>query len=450
MNPALATRTPPRVRLVGFVDGRDTHHDTAVTDFIEQCEVVKAHAGDTFEAHVLVDRVPDRPGRTLARGLGLGLLTYGLPVALGTAALLAASPALGVAAALSAIPAWRSPKTGRALQTLDGIRCGIEGLRSPEPRWSGRRAYKIKASTTPAIDSAVIHEECVPSKIEAAPLTRFLVEQMRPYPSSLLLLSVHGHGYGAYNVAGMGGAVFARILADTTKQLGRPIDVLHVGSCLQGNLESLAAMAPYARYAVVSEDVLGDHTAARSLSAGLKAPIDPGLDARGLADRLFDAGRTMRHGLGNEVLTLALVDMQKIPSLVRAVDRFGATLADEVRRGAWRPLKDLAASDLQFPAYPLARGLCPDSFTDLAGYATRVRDAYAGQAKSPRTEAVIAAAEEVLRAEAEAVPRSWQERGYEHGEGISIQLLHDHRDHPSTPPGWSAFNRSLKAAASRP
>lgn len=127
-------------------------------------------------------------------------------------------------------------------------------------------------------------------------------------------------------------------------------DLLGFDACLMGNVEVLAAIAPYAKHAVVSEETIPGMGWAYG---GFLNPLtqDPGMDGRALASAVLDAYiYTDPSGLDFDSLTfnadpffldtstLTAVDLSAVPALVAALNELSLVLQssnlDEVARAS--------------------------------------------------------------------------------------------------------------------
>ncbi len=177
-----------------------------------------------------------------------------------------------------------------------GERLGL--LDKPES-WVGTRTYDL--TREPVVLSTT------PRSIGSG-----LAEALKNHPSQHTAILLGGHGAGYLGAKGMSVAGLAETLQEATQ--GEKVDLLILHSCLMGNLETLRQLAPFAHYAVVSEN----SQAPRPLDLG---PEDFQGDARVLGTALVEAASA-----GKNVTTLSLIDLSKVEALSQSLERLAPEL----------------------------------------------------------------------------------------------------------------------------
>lgn len=170
-------------------------------------------------------------------------------------------------------------------------------------------------------------------------LAEFVEWGMRNYPAEnyWLVISDHGDAWkGALEDHGSDGWMSLPQLGDALKQVrqktGRKLDLLSFDCCYMGSLEVAHQLKDEARYMVGSQQEVGWH----GHSYGEILPEIDRLSPRQLAERLVESGRQHQQ----EYMTLAAVDMEKIPAVTRAVSQLGREMlkqpAAEMRKAVDR------------------------------------------------------------------------------------------------------------------
>ncbi len=157
-----------------------------------------------------------------------------------------------------------SSKRVRIVAQIDRNKKGYKG----DGNWTGARRYEIMKDT----DLTEIHSKMVEDLGEVDmsdpdTLVDFAVWAMEAYPADrhVLIMSDHGMGWpGGWTDADNHGEEFVFIslsrletsLKAITSQSGlKKLDMIGMDACLMGMLEVYSAIAPYATYAVASEEV---------------------------------------------------------------------------------------------------------------------------------------------------------------------------------------------------
>ncbi len=196
-------------------------------------------------------------------------------------------------------------------------------LTRSEPVWSGRRVYEIVPDASKRIDSVGQATQAGTGDLLATGLT--------PYPNSMHVVHMVGHGRGYRQSAGVAFSQFCQALQQTVAAAGRPLDLLIMESCLQGNLEALTALAPLARYALVSEDTLNGKVLGRLTTRAVRDLAErETVSARELGTTMMNQIRDDEYDFGTRPLwptTLALVDLSKVVAPNQAAGELGHQLA---------------------------------------------------------------------------------------------------------------------------
>lgn len=244
---------------------------------------------------------------------------------------------------------------------------------------------------------------------DGATLRRFLEEGVRRFPARRygLVLADHGNGWGGLCLDDSGPEDEILTLDEVARALeesapargGRKLDLVSFDACLMASVEVALAVAPYGRIMVASEE-LEPLSGWDYLPVVRALEVRPDLEASALGKL---AVQSFRRSFANSPLpevreegrasTLSVLDLERMPPLRRALDRFGrAGLEDLSSRGraAWL---DLARARSRTEQYG-SEGLPEDpgsAALDLGDLARRVARA------SPESEPGRAA-REVLRA----------------------------------------------------
>lgn len=193
-----------------------------------------------------------------------------------------------------------------------------EGLPHPwhqEPLWPDTRTLELTASpgrSKVRLDSPQI--QSLPLQLPApTELGQRLADNLKAFPSqhTALVLGAHGVAYKSWSE--YSSDEVASLLKTTSEGIGKRIDLVFFDSCLMGNLEALRKFAPYVRYAVASEQVL--YTSDRPWQLALD-------DLGGARGGPLEMGRSLVKAMGshNEMVTLSLVDLDKVEPLAQAVE----------------------------------------------------------------------------------------------------------------------------------
>lgn len=197
-------------------------------------------------------------------------------------------------------------------------------LRKGPEAWTGTRTYDLTG------DARVVEESPSTARPEPRELGADLADALERNPSRHSAIVLGGHGKGYFGMLGMSVEDVAEALGETTRRTGRKADLLILHSCLMGNLETLRQLAPFAHYAVVSENTLTP----RPLPLDEKAVQG---DARALGAALVEEAST-----ATGVTTQSLIDLSKVEALSQSLER----LAPELERN---PAETRRALEQPFP-----------------------------------------------------------------------------------------------------
>lgn len=344
-----------------------------------------------------------------------------------------------------------------------------------EPFWKGSRTYELGVNRSDAIDSPVISQDPGSKKIDPQALGNLLGEEMRQHPKEMAVAHLFGHGLAYRQAAGMDFGAYRAMLSQATTLAGRPVDLLLLESCLCGNLESLLATAPFARYAVVSEEVTDAGSISGAFSKAVKAAaghsVTPGQLGQAVVRSNPDGtGELLRAFFGmrprqpfndsdppekivrqTRAETLALVDMSKIEALGQAVDKLGGVLTREVRDGNLRAIE--AASNEAIRAGHMPEMVGAKSMLgvgDLNIFLTSLASFYQSGLPSRQTDRVMNSLIETQEKLMDAVVEASIGHEYMQSAGLTVQLPTRHLEAVDSgfpdkmagsamPPRWREF-----------
>jgi len=196
------------------------------------------------------------------------------------------------------------------------------GLRDAPEAWTGTRTYDLTG------EARVLEESPESARPSPRELGADLAEALESNPSRHTAIVLGGHGKAYHGMLGMPLADVAATLSETTQRLGRKADLLILHSCLMGNLETLRQLAPFAYYAVVSENTQAPQPLALEPEA-LQG------DARALGSSLVEKAST-----GKNLTTQSLIDLSKVEALSQSLERLAPALEErpaETRRALQQP-----------------------------------------------------------------------------------------------------------------
>ena len=190
------------------------------------------------------------------------------------------------------------------------------GLRKEPPAWVGTRTYDLSA------DPVLLQESASSAPPSPQALGGALADALESHPSRHTAIVLGGHGAGYLGTKGMSLNEVAEALAQTTRRTGHKTDLLILHSCLMGNLEALRPLAPYAHYALVSEN----SQAPQALALDEKAWQG---DARTVGNALVQAAST-----GRGVTTQSLIDLSRVEELSQSLEQLAPELEKDPEKTA--------------------------------------------------------------------------------------------------------------------
>lgn len=269
-------------------------------------------------------------------------VTIGLGAAEIVAAAVVAKVAAPAAGPLAPLVMW-----GGSLVLADGVSHLVAANRDikmhHEPAWNGTRIYDIGPDVEKGrIDSPLVGQSDV-LKPSVPELARFIADGMKKYPAQVTAVMASGHGM-AYTEECSGYTVkdLKKALDDAASRSGKKVDVVVLEACLMGNLESLRILEDSARYAVVSEETMGGmglpwQNILGSLPKG-------SMTAEQFGKKIVD-GSIATPGID----TVAVIDLQKVEPLSKAVENLAIELRRVVAQGGRSQVR---AALKQAAAYP--------------------------------------------------------------------------------------------------
>lgn len=237
-----------------------------------------------------------------------------------------------------------------------------EAMFHNEPVWNGVRRFDVSAApevpivarsagppqVLPASSRTIrVPELPQPTSGDKAARLADLIHQGRAlHPSEHTLLLLSGHGNGYRKLGQMKAADVEEALRQAFEESGQKLDLVVVEACKGANLEMLKSWGRYARYAVVSEDVMWD--AGFPWQKVLNETL-PTVDARGLGEALVHWSGGVELDGDPKVPTASLVDLEQVPSLATAVENLAARLLAGVEAGRGQEARAAMWSALHFP-----------------------------------------------------------------------------------------------------
>jgi len=193
-----------------------------------------------------------------------------------------------------------------------------------EPAWEGTRVYELTASTGRSpkrLDSPILSSNENTKPLTPQELGHNLAEQMKAYPSKHTAVLLAGHGNAFHSWSDYTVDQVAEALGQAAQEAGKKIDLVVFDSCLMGSMEGLSKLAPHARYAVASEEIMFTGHRAWDLVFN---------DLHGAQGDPRQLGEAMVKGLGGhwEARTMSLVDLSQLEPLKANVE----TLAEKLLR----------------------------------------------------------------------------------------------------------------------
>lgn len=424
------------VHIISHIDASEHIIEPFATGEMQQLENIKAQNGDKVEVDAVVVRDTGNPYVKIGTGGAEGLVILAPSIA-GWAisrkkSAAAALVIFGIGGALS----YGLGKSGLGLDALRNVASGVADLSSGEPVWNGTKVYHVEPNSSKAIDSKTLNQTDA-LKPDTKTATDFIASQMKEYPKSTTVVHMVGHGLAYHASSGFDFKEYQKVLKDASEQAGRPIDLLVVESCLEGNVEAVISTMPSARYVIISEEsiaagILPD-LMKQSLNEMMAQQGKDGqqtqIDAKQLGELMVKKGQQNKN-----LSTLALVDMEKVPALTKSVDQLGSLLAQESKAGRTSGIVDAVKGTPVYPAGNVEGDMGQKlGMGDLKTFAENILRAYGDTstgkgevnreaAASPQAQQIRDAAKEVLEKLNDAVPAVTANGSYSGAGGLSIQL----------------------------
>lgn len=439
------------MRLITWVD--------ATEPVLEPMAVDSLHAlGDTVGPRLSVDMMLERKHTPLVPKVAMGVGRLSL--------LLASAAAVPVGLVMGGLPGLAVAAAGGAMVYKKGLKLGFRGLgllfsaweghQNPRlPPWTGVRTYEAGCQTG---------SQPLTRERDLDAVSDYLSRGMKRYPKEdLTVVYLTGHGLGYRQSAGLKQAEFDTLLEKTTQKAGRPIDVLMLESCLEGNLETVAGVGDRARYVVVSEETISAGALGgriREVSRrGPNGPLTPSGWARSVVRCSW--------GDGLPVDTLAVVDTRQLPPAMQALDELGALLRQELEENP-AALKAAVDATTTFPKeFPFRSDGKRLGLGDIGHFCRNLQRIYRGRevtvplgpfqrevsfpeaAASPRARAILEAAVKLREKVDEAIIERYTSESYREASGLSVQLPTRHLGkidkklpgfaESAAPPRWQDF-----------
>jgi|GEM_PF-2170780 len=424
------------VHIISHIDASEHIIEPFATSEMQKLENIKSTHGDKVEVDAVMVRDTGNPYVKIGTGGGEGLLVLAPSIAgwsisrkkKGAAALLM----MGIGGVMS----YGLAKSGLGIEVLRNVASGVADLSAGEPVWDGTRVYHVQPNSSDAIDSKLISQSDA-LKPDAKAATDFIASQMKEYPGSTTVVHMVGHGLAYHSSSGFDFKEYQKILKDASEQAGRPIDLLVVESCLEGNVEAVIATMPSARYVIISEESIAAGILPDLMSQSLNEMMSPQgntqqqkqIDAKQLGELMIEKGKNSKN-----LSTLALVDMEKVPALSKSVDHFGSLLSQESKSGRTSGIIDAVKNTPVYPQGSVTGDMGQKlGMGDLKTFAENILrvygDASTGKGEvnqeatgSPQAGEIRQAAKDILARLSEAVPASTTSSSYNGAGGLSIQL----------------------------
>jgi len=296
---------------------------------------------------------------------------------------------------------------------LGKIVSGIADLNHDEGVWSGTRTFHMEGDERQMISS----ESEVKKDQEA--VSDFIAENIKKYPEGTVVVHFMGHGLMYRHVAGMSGTDFTRVLAQATEKAGRPIDVLVLESCLVGNMETMNALKPYARYVVASEETINAGATTAVFQKALQSSSARELTPRELATEMVRAAQGQKG-----IETYALIDTSQLPRLNGTLNQVASTLTAEIRDSRGGPIQQALK---ETPLYPKvdSGSAAMLQVGDIRSLMENLKKQYGNggpAASSPGAGEICRQASEVIASLDSTVIKFVNTDSYKDSGGISVQL----------------------------
>lgn len=321
---------------------------------------------------------------------------------------------------------------------------GVPEETAAEDEAGGARRYEVQADDDlQTIGSPAVESPSATNMGDPGTLSDFIAWGMARYAANRYALVIWGSGAGWRGVAMDGGDGDDLSVGDLGGALQqglargeRPrLDVLVFDASLMGQLEVLAAIQPYADFAVASEEVMpAGGRGYEALLSSLYAA--PSMDGAGLAQHMVEAfGASSEGDTPGVPVTMAAVDLRRLPAVSQAVETLGSALAEAPA------LTASAAAEARWAATTLAaiyaHGVDYHGAVDLWHLAS-------GLAQRSPVQAVGLAAQDVMTAVEEAVVAQMREPGQQQEAGPSIYFprradWYEEAYAAVAPAGWNQF-----------
>lgn len=224
----------------------------------------------------------------------------------------------------------------------------------------------------------LVDEQPLASMGDAQTLGNFLTYGVQNYPAERYMVVFWDHGSGS-----TGGVCFDELfrhdylsfteMAKGLKAPGVTFDILGFDTCLMATLENMAAMAPYGKYMVASEEY--EPGGGWDYEGFLrKISLNPAADtlsiAKGICDTYFEKCKRSRT---ESMATLSVVDLSKADPLLTAFDRMAAEMngaAEDI--DAFRNLSTAAKSAESYGGSSMREGY--SNMVDLGDLTTKAKN----------------------------------------------------------------------------
>lgn len=179
----------------------------------------------------------------------------------------------------------------------------------------------------------LITEECEGLMTAPDTLATFITESIALYPADhyALILWDHGGGtQGGYGREMSGESVSTLSIPEFSSALdkaGTHFDFIGFDACLMSSLENALALAPYSNYLIASEEKESRYGWFYTNFLSLIS-ARPSSSVNALANQLIEDSFTDSTTRSSKAFTLALIDLQQIPSLAKAVDAYFSSLCN--------------------------------------------------------------------------------------------------------------------------
>lgn len=480
--PAGPEKPMKEIHVVSLIDASEEVIEPLAVACVENLESARSNSPSQLSGAVFVQRSGVSPEAKKTKALLASTVPQAVGLGLGVAAgsyLLGGLLGAGIGGAIGlAVGSTVANRMFGRTQLLAHIPDN-----GAEPFWKGSRTYELGANRSDAIDSKVIAEDPGARQLDPKAMGTFLGQEMAGNPDKMAVTHVFGHGLAYREAAGLKFSGYREMLSQATTLAGRPVDLLLVESCLCGNLESLLATAPFARYAVVSGEVVSagamSHAFSKAVEAAVGHEVTPGQLGQAVVrsnpqnamvdlvsfffgvppkDKisLDDTPEQMVKKTTAE--TMALVDLSQVEALGQAVDRLGGVLSQEVRDGLAPAIKAASEEAMQTGGDPMLVGAKRSlAVGDLNVFVNCLAEIYSSGLPSRRPREVMTALADVSRQLQRTVVEASISPQFADSAGLTVQLpsrdftlidgQHQERlSGSAAPPQWKEFVQLASAA----